>query len=134
MSALARGTWMPALAAHERIELPSDIASPARARGVARDRFCPLLERRRQNDLLVLVTELVTNAVRHAAPSDVVVHLAAAERIVRVEVLDDGPGFEPVEREPVDNGGFGLVLLRSLADSWGIDTADGTCVWFELSR
>jgi signal transduction histidine kinase len=60
------------------------------------------------------------------------VHLAAAERIVRVEVCDDGPGFEPVERPPGVNGGFGMVLLRSLADRWGVAIDDGTCVWFEL--
>jgi signal transduction histidine kinase len=82
--------------------------------------------------VLVLVTELVTNSLRHAAPSPIVVHLAAAERIIRVEVLDGGPGFAPADRPPGPDGGFGMLLLRSLADRWGVVTDDGTCVWFEL--
>ena len=123
---------MPALVLHDRLELASELDSPARARDVVRTRLAPVLPARRRNDLLVLVTELVTNAVRHAAPSTIVVHLAAAERIVRVEVCDDGPGFVPEQRPPGPDGGFGMVLLRSLADRWGVDTDDGTCVWFEL--
>ena len=130
---LARGTWMPALVAHERLELASELAAPARARAVARTRLGPHLAGRRRNDLLVLVTELVTNSVRHAGGGPIVVHIAAAERIARVEVCDDGPGFEPVEREPGAEGGFGLLLLRSLADRWGVANDDGCCVWFELA-
>jgi signal transduction histidine kinase len=83
----------------------------------------------------VLVTELVTNAVRHAegGPDDkVVLHLAAAAGLVRVEVCDGGAGFDPAEREPDPTGGFGLVMLRRLADRWGVDATGGTCVWFEL--
>jgi signal transduction histidine kinase len=130
---LARGTWTPALVTHERLELANGVDAPAHARELARASLAPHLPAVRRNDLLVLVTELVTNAVRHAAPSPVVVHLAAAERVVRVEVCDDGPGFEPVEREPGPDGGFGLILLRTLSDRWGIATDDGTCVWFELA-
>jgi anti-sigma regulatory factor (Ser/Thr protein kinase) len=88
--------------------------------------------------MLVLVTELVTNAVRHAGlrtGDPIVVHLAAAGSLVRVEVWDSGPGFEPpAEREPDASGGFGLLLLRSLPHRWGLVTgAPGTCAWFELA-
>ena len=128
----ARGTWSPSMVVQERVELASEIVAPSRAREVARKRLGPLLDDRRRNDLLVLVTELVTNAVRHAGPGRIVMHLAAADGIVRVEVCDDGPGFEPAEREPGPHGGFGLLLLRTLADRWGVAADAGTCVWFEF--
>ena len=55
---------------------------------------------------------------------------------VRVEVSDHGEGFTPAPRfgtldEP---GGFGLFLIGRLADRWGVDTEDGTTVWFVLRR
>jgi anti-sigma regulatory factor (Ser/Thr protein kinase) len=83
----------------------------------------------------VVVTELVTNAVRHAGlgPGDtIVLHLAAATGVVRGEVCDGGPGFDPAGRSPGPEGGFGLVLLRRLADRWGVQTRGETCVWFEI--
>ena len=124
-------------AVRERIELACGLDAPRRARVVARELLSHHLDGRRQHDLLVLVTELVTNAVRHAGlgPEDVIVlQLASAGGVVRAEVCDPGPGFEPVEREPGPHGGFGLVLLRTLSDRWGVATGGGTCVWFELDR
>jgi anti-sigma regulatory factor (Ser/Thr protein kinase) len=132
---LAQGTWPLRAVTHERVELPNALSSPRRARVLARELLGRRLDERRCNEMLVLVTELVTNAVRHAGlrPDQmVVVHLAAAAGVVRVEVCDGGVGFEPVERAPGPEGGFGLVLLRSLADRWGFAVEDGTCAWFEI--
>ena len=135
---LAHGTWPRELVAYERIELQGGLSAPRRARTIARDVLGPLADDRRRNDLLVLVTELVTNAVRHAGvgPADtLVMHLAAAAAVIRVEVCDRGPGFEPVVREPGPDGGFGLPLLGALSDRWGVSVDDGTCcVWFEIDR
>ena len=55
---------------------------------------------------------------------------------VRIEVCDHGDGFTPTPRlgaldEP---GGFGLYLIGRLADRWGVETDDGTTVWFVLRR
>lgn len=138
MSELERGTSTPPTppaAVQERVELEPGLAAPRRARVLARELLAEQLDERRRNDLLVLVTELVTNAVRHATigPGDVIVlNLAAADGVVRAEVTDPGPGFEPVEREPGPNGGFGLVLLRTLSDRWGVACDGPTCVWFEI--
>jgi anti-sigma regulatory factor (Ser/Thr protein kinase) len=134
---LAHGTWPAEFVAHERVELQGGLSAPRRARTIARAVLGGLLDDRRRNDLLILVTELVTNAVRHAGvgPGErLVVHLAGALDVIRVEVCDDGPGFEPVVREPGPEGGFGLPLLRALSDRWGVSLDDGTCVWFELDR
>jgi anti-sigma regulatory factor (Ser/Thr protein kinase) len=134
---LVRGTWRSEQVAYRRIELAGGLTAPRQARTLARELLGPLLGDRRRHDLLVLVTEVVTNAVRHAgagAGETVVLFLAAAEGVVRVEVCDDGPGFEPVVRTPGADGGFGIVLLSTLADRWGVSVDGGTCVWFELDR
>ena len=88
------------------------------------------------SDVVVLTSELVTNAVRHggAGPGDeIVVHLAIAANVLRVEVCDFGPGFVPpaVLRPRARGGGNGLVLVERLSSCWGVSGDDGTCVWFE---
>lgn len=88
----------------------------------------------------LLVTELVTNSVRHGGgrdnrPVDVEVDLFS--NAIRVEVTDSGPGFElehPPRPHPDRPGGWGLCLIESLADRWGVDRDDETHVWFELER
>ena len=127
---------MSPAAIRERFELGTGLDAPRQARVLARELVGARLDGRRQNDLLVLVTELVTNAVRHAGlgPDDrIVLILLAADGVVRAEVCDPGPGFIPVERPPGPAGGFGLPLLRTLSDRWGISSpGEPTCVWFEL--
>lgn len=92
----------------------------------------PLLE-----TSLLLASELIANAVRHAAATaDDEIELAVSldDRSLRVVVRDPGPGFDPgrtVER--TSEGGWGLQLVEALALRWGVDRhADGTDVWFEL--
>ena len=127
-------SWTGA-AVSERIELAPGIDAPRCARTLTRRLLADRLDARRANDLLILVTELVTNAVRHAGlePGDrIELHLTARAGVIRAEVRDPGPGFVPVEREPGEGGGFGLMLLRTLPDRWGISAAGPTSVWFEI--
>jgi two-component sensor histidine kinase len=90
-----------------------------------------------RDDVLLLVTELVTNAVRHtnAGPDAVVrVELRRGSDVVRVAVSNEGAGFTadaPLERDLAD--GWGLTLVDRIADRWAITpTASGTRAWFEL--
>jgi serine/threonine-protein kinase RsbW len=90
-----------------------------------------------RDDVLLLVTELVTNAVRHAnaGPNAVVrVEVQRGSDFVRVAVSDEGAGFTakaPFERDQAD--GWGLALVDRIADRWAITpTASGTCAWFEM--
>jgi integral membrane sensor domain MASE1/anti-sigma regulatory factor (Ser/Thr protein kinase) len=89
-------------------------------------------------DLSLLVSELVTNSVRHARlrPRDLIrLRVETSDRVIRVEVSDPGEGFgasipEPIAGEP---GGWGLFLTERLADRWGIDREAGwTTVWLEV--
>lgn len=87
--------------------------------------------------LRLLVTELVSNAVRHSGASTVDLMVVVTRPSVRVEVTDRGRGFDPalhsVDRDR--EGGWGLFLVERLADRWGVAREDlGTRVWFELER
>jgi two-component sensor histidine kinase len=84
----------------------------------------------------LLVSEIVGNAVRHAATGDAeqIVFFARVGRDqVHVEVADRGPGFDPEIRH--ETSGFGLRLLDKLASDWGVErTGRGCRVWFEVDR
>jgi anti-sigma regulatory factor (Ser/Thr protein kinase) len=88
----------------------------------------------------LLLTELVTNAVRHGGARDgqrVAVTVEHWPGLLRVSVSDPGPGFHwrpPDPRRPPAEGGYGLVLVDRMARRWGIEPGgDSTIVWFELS-
>jgi hypothetical protein len=83
----------------------------------------------------LLMSEVVTNSVRHAAlgPGDTIdVHVHGSPSMVRVDVVDPGPGFDPSGREPTLGGGWGIWLLDRLATRWGVECDGATRVWFEL--
>jgi two-component sensor histidine kinase len=81
----------------------------------------------------LLVAELVTNSVRHAARGGVRVEATMVEGYARVEVIDNGPAFDPEIRQTVN--GFGLRLVDKLASRWGVEREeDGNRVWFEVDR
>jgi anti-sigma regulatory factor (Ser/Thr protein kinase) len=86
------------------------------------------------DDVLLLTTELVTNAIRHAGDDPLEVSVSIDEISVRVAVRDTGPGFDPGEAQVrTENGGWGLDLVEGLASRWGVDPGGGgTDVWFEI--
>ena len=83
----------------------------------------------------LLVSELVTNAVRHARGIDVVtVNLHAGRTWLRIEVQDTDRHW-PQPRIPgrYDESGFGFILVDALASDWGVrETEAGKAVWAEL--
>jgi anti-sigma regulatory factor (Ser/Thr protein kinase) len=112
-----------------------EACSEARRAILAGDGAVPASAR---DDILLLVSELVTNAVRHGdvgPDGSVRVELRRRPQHVRVEVLHPGRGFEHQAVPPPSGtgSGWGLVLVDRIADRWGIDSAEGlTRVWFEL--
>jgi anti-sigma regulatory factor (Ser/Thr protein kinase) len=89
------------------------------------------------DDVRLLVSELVTNSVRHAhltRDATIRVSVAMSDRVLRLEVEDPGEGA--VAAVPPDweyGGGFGLYLVEILAERWGSMSDGTTCVWAELA-
>ena len=82
-----------------------------------------------EHTVTLLATEIVGNAVRHAA-------LRADQRIVFFARLNDDfarieVGFDP---DRIETDGYGLKLLAKLAARWGVDSTKGCRVWFEVDR
>lgn len=93
----------------------------------------------RLRDVRLLVSEVVTNAVRHAnlATGDAIeLVVELNRRTLRVEVHDPGGGFVPSAPapDPTRPSGWGLYLVAELADRWGVDSDEKTLVWFEFDR
>jgi anti-sigma regulatory factor (Ser/Thr protein kinase) len=119
-------------------ELPVTPEAAAEARHALGD-MADVLPGGRARDVRLLVSELVTNAVRHAnlASGDVILLvIELADSTLRVEVHDPGGGFIPSapSPDPARPSGWGLYLVAELADRWGVDSDDQTLVWFELDR
>ena len=85
----------------------------------------------------LLVSELVTNSVRHVPAGmteEIVLVIERDEGHLRVEVRDHGPGFAFRRRVPGQDpgSGWGLHMLSTIASRWGVETDGGARVWFEL--
>src|SRR2546423_11607944 len=109
-----------------RYRLPHDPEAPAVARR-ALDPLQPALDPDALEELRLLVSELVTNAVRHGRPvgdDGVELKVWLDRGMARVEVVDGGGGFSPPDGPPEGGqpGGWGLVVVDRLADRWGIDS------------
>lgn len=87
------------------------------------------------DEALLLVTELVTNAVVHAG-TEIELRIEASDDRLRVEVVDRSPGSLPVMKprpSETREGGRGVFLLDAVASEWGTrHFAEGKSVWFEL--
>jgi anti-sigma regulatory factor (Ser/Thr protein kinase) len=89
-------------------------------------------------DLRLVVTELVTNAVRHGGREGTLRLLVRClPRLVEVRVSSSDGATEPVVvYEPQAGGGrLGLRIVDQLAEDWGVDHSTGsTTVWVRLPR
>jgi anti-sigma regulatory factor (Ser/Thr protein kinase) len=105
--------------------------APGEARA-ALESLSPCLEPRLLDDLRLVVSELVTNSVRHGPSAPIRMRLKiGGRREVYGEVVDQGDGKVEVREAGRDGGGLGLRIVETLADEWGV--YDGsTHVWFVL--
>ena len=142
--ATQKSGWVPVdLGGHEVIgRLHMKLKPGPEAAGEGRhalDRLEGSLADDQLGELRLLVTELLTNSVRHGAGDTewITLDVEIYANSVRAIVTDRGPGFElkGTPRPHVDRpGGWGLCLIDRMADRWGVDATDETTVWFELDR
>jgi anti-sigma regulatory factor (Ser/Thr protein kinase) len=128
-----------AAAGAEIHHLDAQPASVSEARRLARDVAASLLDEAQLQAFELVVSEVVSNAVRHgtsaAAAEPIRFALTPKDGYICVQVTDSGPGLvpKPGALETDDDGGFGLFIVEQLTRRWGVTREDSrTRVWFEL--
>jgi anti-sigma regulatory factor (Ser/Thr protein kinase) len=89
----------------------------------------------RLSDAELLLSELVSNAVKYGGQGDISVTFERGDGRFRAEVVDQGDGFIATLRDRDDvhtPGGWGLPLVQTLSDRWGAHEGS-THVWFEFA-
>ena len=117
------------------VELAAKGQAAQQARVLIRKRLGETLPATLLWDLLTVVSELVTNAVRHGKGDTIRLRLGIdVDGSVTGEVENDGRGR--VEPRPIDTAttsGMGLHIVAALAERWSVDLNDSTLVAFELA-
>ena len=117
--------------------LPHSTTAARRARRLADDFIRDHGGDARVAEFLVMVSEVVANAVRYGEPEAdgrIGLRLEAEGRTVRAVVTDAGPEFtfERGVLDPSELGHLGLSLVDGLADRWGLSLDGKKAVWFEV--
>jgi CheY-like chemotaxis protein len=115
------------------LDLPQDPAAAGTARDWVRSTLLEWGLDELVDDALLVVSELVGNAVTHAE-SKCQVSLSRASDSVRIEVTDRGEGTpQPQPQDNLAEGGRGLVLIGAMSSAWGVeDVPEGKKVWAEI--
>lgn len=124
-----------------RFDLPADPRAAGRARRLTAEILTAWGRTETIDVAQLLVSEVVTNAVRFAGPRHALcVTLSAHDGRIRIAV-DDGSSLRPVLKPAHDDDetGRGMHLVAALATQWGVleapaDQGPGKQVWFELPR
>lgn len=124
----------PSSTRRAEIVLVAEPTSARRARRFVRDVLRPVRHSIPLDSVLLVVSELVTNAVCHGAGAPTLVVDARPDR-VRVEVRDRAPmrPARPARTEDEERG-RGLMIVAAVADDWAVEPAgEGKVVWAELA-
>jgi anti-sigma regulatory factor (Ser/Thr protein kinase) len=115
-------------------ELPRSPSAPGLARRLVSEAFVDTLDGVELDRAKLLVSELVTNALRHGRGNITLKGSLDQDRLL-VEVIDEGSGFERVVRELEfdEIAGWGLGIVDAEATRWGVHEGT-THVWFEIER
>jgi anti-sigma regulatory factor (Ser/Thr protein kinase) len=119
------------------LSLPALPSSATTARFEVTRRLAQQVTNGALEDVRLLLTELITNALRHSGMTvddEIGVKAELSGRTVRIEVHDPGRNGPVAIRKPGSRGGgYGLFLVDRLTSEWGVERLDGTTVWAELS-
>lgn len=129
-----RGEQGDGMALEGEVALPADPRAAGLARAAVRDRLGAWGLEHLADAVELLTSELVTNALLHAASAPVL-QVVRQEGGVRVLVCDDSPVL-PVRRRhsAAATTGRGVQMLQDLADEWGFEARPrGKAVWFVVT-
>jgi anti-sigma regulatory factor (Ser/Thr protein kinase) len=115
------------------IDIPRDARAPGRARRAV-EAFADDLGTAVAADVKLMVSELISNSVKYGGAGAISLALRSQEPgHLHAEVVDGGGRFVPRERDrpTTEVGGWGLYLVETLADRWGVREG-GAHVWFEI--
>jgi anti-sigma regulatory factor (Ser/Thr protein kinase) len=123
----------------EELLLRLDVRCDEQAPGVARAALNSLAAAGRAvTDLMLIASELVTNAILHSGCTSgdlLTLRLSRRDEQFVLAVRDPGrSGREAgvAEGRPLGNGGLGLRIVEMVATRWGQSRTDGYCVWAEI--
>ena len=118
-----------------RIDLPTTSGSVPLARNLVGQLLAAWSADTRREESVLLLSELVTNVVRHVSPTTTfTIELILSKLKLRVSVVDGSP-TPPVIHDRTADGGHGIWLVNAIADRWGSGSDNGgKHVWFELDR
>ena len=113
-------------------ELRIRLASTNDAPRISRQRIAEIRSELgpRFDDVALVISELVSNSVRHAGNGSLLVSVRSEGTKIRLEVADNGPCFDT---DHPRGDGLGLSIVDKLADSWGIEPEGMCTVWAELA-
>jgi anti-sigma regulatory factor (Ser/Thr protein kinase) len=134
----SRDTWAQCSPVDDVVEhrLKHDVAAAAQARELAAAAVGGRLSKSRSDDFVLMVSELVANAVRHAPPDadgKIALRFELDDQILRAIVMDGGQRFS-FDRATFDGGTthMGLHFVDQLASQWGLSLDGEKAVWIEL--
>ena len=120
------------IATYGPLEVEADEQGPGIARRWVADIAVPAV---RDPQIGLVVSELVTNVVRHTSCPTASVVVTVRGSCVRIEVSDCGAGHPHVVegRLPPGQGGLGLRIVETMTTRWGVDGhSHGKTVWAEF--
>jgi hypothetical protein len=112
--------------------LKAGFLAPRNARAYARETCVGLVPQRLLDDVLLVVSELVTNASTHGRGKiSLVLRVTADEVFVTVQDYGQSLGPSPLAEESFEEHGRGLVIVAEVASSWGVHALgdSGKLVW-----
>ncbi|HEX6711725.1 MAG TPA: ATP-binding protein [Thermoleophilaceae bacterium] len=114
--------------------VPPDADGVRAARGHVRDALASITDPETLGRVELVVSELVTNSVRHGPGHPITLRLAASDAgEILGTVEDQGAGVVALrDQDRSAIGGLGLVLVDALTTAWGVHP-DSTHVWFKLA-
>ena len=120
-----------------RFSVDGGLDAAATARYTVTDGLGSAVSQRAIEDVLLVISELVTNAVRHAgvgSGDSIDVCVTNTGESVCIEVVDGQPEAAPQLRDDEEPGGMGLIVVSGLCQEWGTEQQEGRkIVWAEYS-